>query len=251
LHYDPQYKDRLAKLVRYGSSKQDGLVSLDEYVDRMAEGQPAIYYAQGTSRAVLEASPHLEAINKQGYEVLFMTDPIDQWAVTGLGPYRDKPLVSAMTADLKLDDKEGEGEGDKDKSDAASAELKPLLAHMRAVLQDKVEKVQVSERLTDSPVCLVVPEGGLQPHIERLLRAQSADVPATKRIMEINPNHALVQSLRELHSRDSDNADVREWIWLLYEQALLAEGSPADNPVQLATRLTKLLQSAAAAATAA
>jgi molecular chaperone HtpG len=251
LHYDPEYRERLAKLVRYGSSRAPGLVSLDEYVDRMPEGQPAVYYALGSSRSVLEASPHLEAIKKQGYEVLFMTDAIDQWAVDGLGEYRDKPLVSAMTADLDLEGKkEQAGESEEDKDESADPGLDPLLTYIRAVLQDKVEKVRVSKRLTDSPVCLVIPEGGLQPHIERLLRAQNADMPRTKRILEINSDHSLIHSLRELHGRDASNPDVREWIEMLYEQALLAEGSPVDEPVQMAARLTRLLQKAASAAAA-
>ncbi len=258
LHFEPKHKDRLAKLVRFGSSAKPGLVSLEEYVERMPENQTAIYYALGTSRAVVEASPHLEAIKKQGYEILYMTDTVDQWAVSGLGEFQDKKLVSAMSADLDLDDGKGDesdaGDGEKsdDKADTAAkeVELQPLLSHIRSVLQEKVEKVRVSERLTDSPVCLVIPEGGLQPHIERLLRAQQADLPPTKRILEVNPDHALIRSLHELHGRDAKNPDVKEWIEMLYEQALLAEGSPVDNPVEMAARLTKLLESAAKLAAA-
>jgi molecular chaperone HtpG len=250
LHYDPEYRDRLARLVRYGSSRGPALVSLDEYVERMPEGQPAIYYALGSSRSVLEASPHLEAIKKQGYEVLFMLDPIDQWAVDGLGVHSEKPLVSAMTAELDLEGKKDQGESEENKDESADLELDALLTYVRAVLQDKVEKVRVSKRLTDSPVCLVIPEGGLQPHIERLLRAQNADMPRTKRILEVNPDHALIHSLRDLHGRDASDPDVREWIEMLYEQALLAEGSPVDDPVQMAARLTRLLQRAASAAAA-
>jgi len=249
LHYDPQYKERLAKLVRYASSTGEDMVSLDTYVDRMKDEQPAIYYAQGTSNAVLQASPHLEALKKREYEVLYMTDPIDQWAVSGLTEYRDKPLASATNADLKLDkeddDKSDGDSGDKKvDDDKVPAELKPFLAHIRAVLQDKVEKVRVSTRLTDSPVCLVIPDGGLQPHIERMLRAQNADVPESKRIMEINVDHDLITHLRDVHSRDADSAQLREWVEVLYEQALLAEGSPVNNPVLMASRLTKLLQAA-------
>jgi molecular chaperone HtpG len=156
-----------------------------------------------------------------------------------------------MTADLDLQGKkEQAGEGEDNKDESADTDLDPLLLHIRAVLQDKVEKVRVSKRLTDSPACLVIPEGGLQPHIERLLRAQNADMPRTKRILEVNPDHALIRSLRELHGRDASNPDVREWIEMLYEQALLAEGSPVEDPVQMAARLTRLLQKAASAAAA-
>ncbi|MEM9491251.1 MAG: molecular chaperone HtpG, partial [Myxococcota bacterium] len=100
----------------------------------------------------------------------------------------------------------------------------------------------------DSPVCLVVPEGGMQPHIERMLRAQNGDMPRTKRIMEVNPGHALIRDLRAVLERDKDSGDLREWLEMLYEQALLAEGSPVDNPVQTALRLSRLLQTAAARA---
>ncbi|MCG8416462.1 MAG: molecular chaperone HtpG [Proteobacteria bacterium] len=257
LHYDPEYKDRLAGLVRFSSSVESGLVSLADYIERMPEEQPAIYYAIGTSRDVVEASPHIEAIKNKGYEVLFMTDPIDQWAVAGLGEYKDKKLVSAMTADLGLsgddDDKAGnkssdKAEGDKENDSSGHAELDPLLLFMRSALQEKVDKVRVSERLTDSPVCLVIPEGGMQPHIERMLRAQNADMPATKRILEVNAKHPLIGDLRQLHSRDSESSDLKEWVEVLYEQALLAEGSPVDNPVLMASRLTKLLRTAAAQA---
>lgn len=255
LHYEPEHKDKLAPHLRYGSSKESGLVSLDGYIERMADDQPAIYYAIGTSRDVVEASPHIEAIKKKGYEVLFMTDPIDQWAVSGLSEYKDKKLISAMTGELDLDgskDESSDKDSDKDdKSEETSShpELDPLLLMMHSVLQEKVEKVRVSERLTDSPVCLVIPPGGLQPHIERMLRAQNADMPATKRILEVNPDHPLVANLEKLHGKDSESADLREWIEVLYEQALMAEGSPLENPVQMAARLTKLLQNAAAAAT--
>lgn len=260
LHFEPQHKDRLAKLVRYASSKESAdesaLVSLDEYIDRMPEEQPAVYYALGAARDVVAASPHLEAIKSKGYEILYMTDPVDQWAVTGLSDYRDKKFVSAMTADLDLgDDKDKDKDGDEDKDkggddkakDDADLQLDELMSHVRSVLQDRVEKVRVSERLTNSPACLVVPEGGLQPHIERLLRAQKADIPATKRIMEINPKHELIKNMRAQHERDAKSDDLKEWIELLYAQTLLAEGSPIDNPVDMANRLTKLLESASAA----
>lgn len=253
LHFEPKFKDRLAKLVRYQSSTQPGLVSLDQYVERMPAGQPAVYYALGASKEVVEASPHLEALNKKGYEILYMTDPVDQWAVSGLESYEDKKFVSAMTADLDLDEADDDGEKKEKESDEDKEqrfEVKELLSHVRSVLQEKVEKVRVSDRLTDSPACLVIPDGGMQPHIERMLRAQKADLPPTKRIMEINPKHPLIENLRQMHNRDAKSDELREWIEVLYEQTLLAEGSPIDNPVQMASRLTKLLQAASATAIA-
>ncbi len=251
LHFEPNHKNRLAKLVRYASSTQSGMVSLDEYIERMPEGQSVVYYALGESKEVVEASPHLEALKKKGYEILFMTDPVDQWAVSGLDGYEDKKFVSAMTADLDLDEAGEDGEKKDKESDEEKEqrfEVKELLSYLRAVLQDKVEKVRVSDRLTNSPACLVIPEGGMQPHIERMLRAQKASMPTTKRIMEINPTHPLIDNLRKLHGKDAGSAELKEWAELLYEQTLLAEGSPIDNPVLMASRLTKLLQAASASA---
>jgi len=116
------------------------------------------------------------------------------------------------------------------------------------VLGDRIEQVRASTRLTDSPACLVIPEGGLQPHIERLMRAQRFDVPVTKRILEINPAHPLIQSLARLHEQDAESPRVAQWMQLVYDQALLAEGSPVEDPSRLARSLSELLTAAASRA---
>ena len=162
--------------------------------------------------------------------------------------YGAEALGSSDADKDKGENSDGDEDNDESENKEADLGLDELMAHIRSVLQDRVEKVRVSERLTDSPACLVVPQGGLQPHIERLLRAQKADIPATKRIMEINPKHELVKNLRAIHERDAKSEDLREWIELLYAQTLLAEGSPIDNPVVMASRLTRILQSASATA---
>lgn len=243
LHFDPDLKDRLAGLLRYASSTGEDQVSLDQYVDRMKEGQPAIYYASGTARSLLENSPHLEALKKRAYEVLFMTDTVDPFAVQVLSKYRDKPLVSAMTADLDLDGKkEDQKDGQSEEAKAQEAIHKALLDRFRSVLSATTSEVRVSERLTDSPACLVIPEGGLQPHIERMLRAtRQWDAPESKRILEINPQHPLIEALGKVHERDPGSSEVTEWIELLHDQALLAEGSPVADPARVARQLSKLL----------
>jgi molecular chaperone HtpG len=242
VHFDPEYKDRVAELLRYESSSAEQLTSLAEYVDRMPDGQPAIYYAAGTARGVLEASPHLEALRRRGYEVLFMTDPIDPFAVEAIGNYRDRPLVSAMRADLKLDAQDGEPTDEP--ADAAGGAL-PLLGRFREVLSERVQDVKTSGRLTDSPACLVIPEGGLQPHVERMLRAHQLDVPVTKRILEVNESHPLIQSLNKIHTEDPKSERLVEWIELVYSQALLAEGSPIDDPARLARQVSDLVTAVA------
>ena len=244
-HLDPGRKERLAKLVRYHSSNGDELTSLDGYVERMPEGQPAIYYAAGMDRRVLQRSPHLEALRQRGYEILLMTDPIDPFAVDVLEKYRDLPLVSAMTADLKLP----EPSADADETQASKGAVDAtLLERIQKVLSDRVGEVRASSRLTDSPACLVVPEGGLQPHIERMLRARQMDLPVTQRILEVNSAHPLLKAIGGM-VRSGDQAEqVDDWIEVIYAQAQLAEGSPVDDPARLAQQLTQLLTSAANAA---
>ncbi len=240
LHFEPDHKERLAKLMRYESSTQEGLVSLPDYVDRMKENQKAIYYMQGASRQIVEHSPHLEALKKRGFEVLLMTDAVDQWATEGLQEFDGKPLVSVMDSDLQLEDEEKD-ESAKERED----ELDGLVKRVRQVLQDNIAEVRLSSRLTDSPVCLVLPEGGLPPYLERLMRLQNADMPRQKRILEINPDHELIESLRAMNERDAESQDVAEWVEVLYDQALLAEGSPIEQPSRFSRRLTNLLTEAA------
>ena len=244
LHQEPKYKERIAKLLRYENSKEEGLTSLEAYLERMPFSQPAIYYAMGPSRRTVESSPHLEELKKRGYEILYMTDPIDQWVVQGLTEFNDKPLVSAMATDLKLDD--GEDEEGQEKDNAEEVGLGGLTARFTSVLDEKVSEVRVSKRLTDSPVCLVIPDGGLHAHIERMLRFNNQEMPTQKRIMELNPGHTLISGLKAIHDGAPESDQVTEWIELLYDQALLAEGSPIDDPGLFAGRMTRLLEQAIA-----
>ena len=241
LHFESEHRERIAKIVRYESSTQPGLTTLGEYVSRMKDGQKAIYYATGSSRELLDSSPHLEALKKRGYEVLFMTDGVDPFAVASLGEFEGKQLVSAMDENLEL----GEEELTEEQRAAETEQKKqaePLVERFKTVLASKVGEVRLSTRLTDSPVCLVVPEGGVAPHIERLMMARQMGMPAQKRILELNPAHPLILNLEKRDQTDPGN--VAQWIELLYDQALIAEGSPLENPAGFAQRLTKLLTSA-------
>ncbi|HKP55748.1 MAG TPA: molecular chaperone HtpG [Polyangiales bacterium] len=249
LHFDPSQSEKIAPLLRYESSGQEKLTSLGEYVKRMPEGQSKIYYAQGPSKQLLAASPHLEALKKRGYEVLFMTHGIDQWAVEGLREFEGKKLVDAMQEDAFDDKPESEDKPeDESESKAASSEeakaIVGLLARAKLVLEVQVSDVRASERLTDSPACLVVPRGGLPAHIERMLRAHQSDLPEQKRILELNPTHPLVQRMKAEHDRQADSPLLTEWIELLYDQALLIEGSPLPDPARFSKRLVALMQAA-------
>lgn len=245
LHFDPEFKDRLLPLLRYESSTREGLVSLDEYVEKMPEEQAAVYYALGPNRATVENSPHLESLRKKGFEVLYMTDPVDSWAVENLDAYKEKSFVSAMKAELTLDEEDDKA---KDEDEAKKNELGELMTRFNKVLEEQVSEVRTSRRLVDSPACLVIPEGGLQPHIEQLLRlSQGVDMPKTKRILEINPDHSLVGHLKALHEKDAEHPLVTDLIRVLYDQALLAEGSPLDEPARLAGHVTRLAERVAAA----
>jgi molecular chaperone HtpG len=162
-----------------------------------------------------------------------MTDPVDAFAVDGLKEYRGKPLVSAMAAEIELDAPAG--------SDTSSSTSTSFLEHVKTLLADRVSDVRPSRRLTDSPACLVIPEGGLAPHIERLLRARQMNVPPVKRVLEINPDHGILRSLGALYQRDPSSAKLRDYVEVLFDQALLAEGSPVPSPALFARRIAELL----------
>ncbi len=233
-------RERLAKLVRFQSTAGTEPTSLEDYVGRMKEGQKAIFYATGQTRALLESSPHLERLKKKEYEVLLLTDPVDPFAVEGLPEFDGKPLKSAMDASLELDDAEDETE--KEKREEQNKAAQPLVERFKGVLGDRVGEVVVSTRLTDSPVCLVIPDGGVAPHIEEMLRAHNPNMPKTKRILELNPTHPVIERLQTAHSSNAESESVGDWIELLYDQALIAEGSPVENPAAFARRLGELMR---------
>ncbi len=243
LHFDPEEKTRIAGLLRFATSSESEPCSLKDYVSRMKEGQTDIYYAVGPTRALLAASPQLENIKSQGFEIIFLTDPVDPFAISNLSEFDGKKLVDVMAAEFQLPNS--------DKSSSSEAEAKasePLLAKIQEVLGNRVGEVRISKRLADSPTCLVVPSGGLPPYLERMLKARQMDVPEVKRILEVNPEHALIGQLRNLHMVEPLSPKLVDWVELLYDQALLAEGSPLEDPARFARRMTQLMSDAASAA---
>ncbi|MCB9597152.1 MAG: molecular chaperone HtpG [Sandaracinaceae bacterium] len=236
LHSEPERADELAPLLRFHSSEVEGVTSLAEAKERMKEGQPALYYVLGESLAQARQSPHIEGLRKKGYEVLFLVDPVDPFAIEALTKFDGTPLESASDAQP--------GETHAPADEDREAALSSLKNRFRTRLQDDVSEVRVSARLVDSPVCLVVPPGGLQPHIERLLRATQKDMPKQKRILEINPSHPVIENLRALLEGAKAVERVDEWIELLHDQAKIAEGSPLDDPGAYNRRVTALLKDA-------
>ncbi len=240
LHLDHEYRERLGNLVRFDSSHGDGITSLAEYVARMKEGQEAIYYSIGETRQAAAKSPHLEALRERGYEVLYLFDPIDTLAADGLREFQGKKLVNVANADLKLD----ASPEAKQSEEAAAGAMKPFIERVKSVLGVRVREVRSSSRLKNSPACLVVPPGAMNPAMERLLRANGRDVPPSARVLELNPTHPLMVAIQERSAAGDESLD--EWIELLYDQALLTEGSTPDDPHRFAQRMTDLMQRALA-----
>jgi molecular chaperone HtpG len=241
---DWKNRDAIADLCRFESTaKPEGeLTSLRKYVDAMPAAQKDIYYLTGPSRRAVESSPHLEAFKKKGYEVLFLTDPVDEWLVQSLTEYDKRKLRSIAHGDIDLGD-----ESSKEEQKKASEEVQDAVGAVKAALGEKVKDVRASQRLTDSASCLVAAEGDLGVNMERIIKMMGESAPEAKRILELNPQHAIVRNLNVLAKREPGSDRVKLWSELLYEQALLAEGMVTD-PAKLVRHIQDLLTQASAAA---
>ena len=227
--------DKLAGLLRFSSTHAEGNAqdqSLQDYVERASKDQDKIYYVLAENHATAAASPHLECLTDRGIEVLLLTDRIDAWLVDSLNEYDGKTLADAGRADIELP----EGEG-KITQDAMDDEHKPLLKKVKKVLKDRVEAVQVSRRLVESPACVVAGESELNPQLRRMLEASGQSLPDSKPILEINVEHPLVMRL----SAVSDDKRFSEIANIVLDHALLAEGSQLDNPAEYVKRMNALL----------
>lgn len=248
LHYahvdgDKDVVKKLIPLLRYETTASETPVALADVKSRMKEGQKALYYALGETRAQIASSPHIEGLRRRGIEVLLMTDAVDGWAVQALTEFDGVPIRDAAKADEDV-----AAEASAEKREADDSKTKALRDRMRLRLQDHVSEVRVSRRLTDSPACLVSPEGSLPPHLERLLRVNQPQARKQKRILEINADHPLVTGLVALLDRDASDPRIDRAIDLVHAQALLAEGSPPEDPARLARSFAELLTESITAA---
>merc|ERR1712048_275530 len=245
IHEDSQNRSKIAKLLRYHSTKStEEMTSLDDYVSRMDDKQPGIYYVTGESKRSVETSPFLERLKKKGYEVIYMVDPIDEYCVQQLKEYEEKKLISSTKEGLKFDEDDDEKKAFED----AKKKTEGLCKLFKEVLDDKVEKVVISNRLADSPCCLVTGEYGWSANMERIMKAQAlrdasqSAYMTSKKTMEINPTNSIINALREKADADQSDKTVKDLIWLLYDTSLLTGGFSLDEPATFASRIHRLVK---------
>jgi molecular chaperone HtpG len=231
---DATNRERIAKLLRFASTTTDEqIVSLAEYVGRIKDKQTSIYYATADSLAAGKASPHLEIFRRKEVEVLILTDRVDEWMLSFLTEFEGKPLVSVAKGDLDLGELADAQE--KEEQRQVVEQSKELVEAVKASLGERVKDVRITLRLTDSPACVVADEHAMSQHLQRMLKAAGQNAPATKPILELNPNHPLIQGLKPGDER------LAEWSALLLDQAVLAEGGQLENPAEFVKRLNSML----------
>ncbi len=234
---DYSNKERIAKLLRFSTTYDDNptpAISLSDYVERMKEGQEKIYFITAESFKAAQNSPHLEIFRKKGIEVLLLFDQIDEWLGTHLHEFDGKSLQSVTKGELNFGDLESEDE--KKEAEKASDSLKSMLERIKNALGEQVKEVRMTHRLTTSPACLVADEHAMDASLERLLKSAGQDIAGNQPIMEINPQHPLVEAL----SGETDEKRFKDWVFLLFDQALLSEGGQLNDPATFVKRMNEM-----------
>ncbi len=235
---DQGNKEQIAKLLRFSSTHTDSAdqnVSLDDYISRMKSGQSKIYFITAESFAAAKNSPHLEVFRRKGIEVLLMGDRVDDWMVEHLTEYDGKKLQSVAKGDLDLG--EIEDEADKKAQEKAQDDYKDALEKIKDCLKEKAKDVRITHRLTDSPSCLVLEEHDMGMQMQQILKAAGQNVPMSKPILELNPEHPLVSKLKNM----DDKSALENWSNILFDQALLAEGGQLEDPAAFVKRVNQML----------
>ena len=237
IHTDWENADRIKKLLLYPSAKTEAgkLISLDEYVKAMPKDQKDIYYLSADRIEDARHSPQLEQALKHGCDVLFFVDPVDEWLLDNFREYEGKKLVDIAKGDVQFGS-ESEQKAEREANEKASVDLKPFLDAVKEQLKDNVADVRVSTRLADSPCCLVAGQYALSASMERMMRAMNQEVPHEKRTLEINASHPLVAKMKGL-----SGDELKDAVELLYDQALIAEGSAIPDPARFTKLLTALM----------
>jgi len=239
LLHDVENRDAILDIASFDSTHDtEQQTTLGQYVERMAEGQQHIYYLTGESRATIESSPHLEAFHAKGFEVLVLTDPIDEMWVNAVPGFDGKQFQSIAKGQVDLDTDE-----EKSTAEARQQDFADLLAWMTTALSDHVKEVRLSSRLTTSPACIVGDTHDLSPTLEKMYRAMGQELPQIKRILELNPTHPLVTRLHNAYGEREDRTSLSETVELLYGMALLAEGGELTDPSRFIRLLSDRLES--------
>ena len=245
IHEDSQNRQKLTDLLRFHSTKSgEYMISMKEYVSRMKEEQKDIYYIVGENTKAVETSPFIEQLKKRGLEVLYMTEPIDEYAMQQLKEYDGKPMKAVTKEGLQLDKTETEEKEFEDKKTV----YETLCSHMKEILGDQVERIVISDKLSSSPCCLVTGEYGWSANMERIMKAQALKDNnmighmTSKKTMEINPDHPIIDQLRQRVNDDKNDKTVKDLVWLIYDTTLLSSGFTLEQPTVFADRIHRMIK---------